>query len=51
MAICNHQTDGPLVFFLFFFGGVGLVSGMIVCKYRRVWLYTRLNVFTEAICL
>ena len=41
MAICNHQTDGPFCF--------GLVSGMIVCKYRRVWLYTRLNVFTEAI--
>ena len=43
VAICNHQTDGPLFFCL--------VSGMIVCKYRRVWLYTRLNVFTEAICL
>ena len=26
----------------------GQVSGMMVCKYRRVWLYTRLNVLTEA---
>ena len=39
VTICNHQADSPLMH--------GLMSDLVMCKFRKVWSYMTPNVLTE----
>ena len=39
MTIYNYQADSPL--------HCGLMSDLVICKFRKVWSYMTLNVLTD----
>ena len=42
VTICNHQAASPL--------NVWPDAWFVICKFRKVWSYTALNVLTETRC-